>query len=988
MQPSHFPTQRVARLLQNLRSKGTSEPSQNSTVKQVHAGGWYGDKQWVRDKPPMLQRSLSHMHDLVNIAEWWVHDDAIARLLQEAKDAAYCADDLLDELKYYELHYNLDAIQYQFRECYEEIKKDIQEKIEEIDHLINQMGHLRLRDMRQLFIYELAFIPKVDPFAEKAIVGREEDLTKLIRLLDLQGSSSACEAEINRARPENVSVLPVVGSGGVGKTALVHHIFSEKRVQDHFDQLIWMHTSEGFDEKKLITRLIWSLAENEMRSDDLSCLQRFLSNGIIHHSKRLLLVLDDVQEDVCKEDLNGWRSFLAPLKCARSGSTVLVTTRSLKVAEHLGTMKPFVLDGLTYESLWELFRMNAFGSDNSKCNQELGGIGRRIVARLNGSSLGAKILGRLLTMKLDAIYWENILESELWDMPHREMIGSNPALLLSYQYMPSHLRHCFSFCSLYPKDYNLEAEILVNCWVAVGLVAPDGDTLAADIGHLYFQQLVGRSFLQRVTSSKYVMHGLLYDMAQRISSNECFVIKGRDDFLRLPPKVRHVSILGHSGLCSSDLESLKAYTTLRSVVCISIDSNVITTSVLETWFYHLTNLRMLRFISCRLKELPGNVGSLILLRYLDISSCDFEALPDSFWRLDNIEILDAKNCRFHCVPKDIVKLVNLRKVKLKGDLMNQLGCISGVGKLMLLQEMPCYAICDSPGRGIEELKNLNNLRGALEISGIHNVTSKEQAAEADLDKKIHLNTLVLSWHDSLRPDKHNSEQEMEVLEGLRPSPSIKNLELASLRRRRRADQQQVGILARLFITETGSNSSSRGSSPVVFRSLTKLSITWCRKLMSLDNLLLPELLPEIKVIRISNCEELASLPTNQLIKFTHLEDLEVSHCWSLSWEQGLTLPSSLESLKLEACGELTDSLLRCGLRELPVLVSLELQFCSGVECIGGEIWSGLPSLQRLKIFCCQELSSIGGRESIARVEMVDIRHCPKLRELEQPFQRG
>lgn len=48
----------------------------------------------------------------------------------------------------------------------------------------------------------------------------------------------------------------------------------------------------------------------------------------------------------------------------------------------------------------------------------------------------------------------------------------------------------------------------------------------------------------------------------------------------------------------------------------------------------------------------------------------------------------------------------------------------------------------------------------------------------------------------------------------------------------------------------------------------------------------------------------------------------------------------------------------------------------------------MPSLQRLKIFCCQELSSIGGEESIARVESVDIRHCPKLRELEQPFQRG
>jgi hypothetical protein len=184
----------------------------------------------------------------------------------------------------------------------------------------------------------------------------------------------------------------------------------------------------------------------------------------------------------------------------------------------------------------------------------------------------------------------------------------------------------------------------------------------------------------------------------------------------------------------------------------------------------------------------------------------------------------------------------------------------------------------------------------------------------------------------------------------------------------------------------GTSSSSTGSF-TGFRSLTKLSITWCKRLTDLDNFLHPEHLPAIKVIRLSNCEDLVSLPTKSLGEFLHLENLEVSHCWSLNWEQGLTLPLSLKVLKLEACGEFSDSTLSC-LRGLVTLTNLDLQFCPSIESICMQIWSSLLSLENLKIVCCQGLNSIGGSESIAHIRNVDIRHCQKLKELEQPFYRG
>ncbi|KAF7072320.1 hypothetical protein CFC21_077467 [Triticum aestivum] len=314
--------------------------------------------------------------------------------------------------------------------------------------------------------------------------------------------------------------------------------------------------------------------------------------------------------------------------------------------------------------------------------------------------------------------------------------------------------------------------------------------------------------------------------------------------------------------------------------------------------------------------------------------------------------------------------------------------------------MPCFDVSDEPGRRIQELKNMNHIRGILEISGLCSVMGMVQSAEAELDKKIYIDTLILSWHESIRPEKHNSGQEMEVLEGLRPCSNIKHLEvkfymgdglhpswlhedvLSSLASLSISSCPNVATLFGEPSRTGGSTSSSTG-----FRSLTKLCITWCRRLRGLDNFLHPDNLPAIKVVRISNCEDLASLPTKSLGGFVHLEDLEVSHCWSLDWEQSLALPASLKVLKLEACGEFSDSTLSC-LRGLVALASLDLQFCPSIESICTETWSGLVSLQNLKIVCCQGLNSIGGPGSIARIKDVDIRHCPKLKELVQPFRRG
>ena len=125
----------------------------------------------------------------------------------------------------------------------------------------------------------------------------------------------------------------------------------------------------------------------------------------IARTKKLLIVLDDMWDDVLKENGQCWNRFCAPLKNVLPGSMMLVTTRSPQVADRVGTMDPITLQGLKDDVFWNFFKLCAFESGSSSNNDpELEHIGRRIVPKLQGSPLAAKTLGRILRMNLQVAH--------------------------------------------------------------------------------------------------------------------------------------------------------------------------------------------------------------------------------------------------------------------------------------------------------------------------------------------------------------------------------------------------------------------------------------------------------------------------------------------------------------------------------------------------------------------------------------------------------
>ncbi|KAE8701903.1 Detected protein of unknown function [Hibiscus syriacus] len=169
----------------------------------------------------------------------------------------------------------------------------------------------------------------------------------------------------------------------------------------------------------------------------------------------------------------------------------------------------------THDDCLSLFARHALGASDFGGHPHLKTIGEEIVKKCKGLPLAAKILGGLLRAKGKPDEWEDVMKSKIWDLPE-EKSGILPALRLSCHYLPFHLKRCFSYCAIFPKDYEFDKEESILLWMAEGFLHPTkGKKQMEDIGVEYFRDLSSRSFFQQSTGNKtqYLIHDLINVLA-------------------------------------------------------------------------------------------------------------------------------------------------------------------------------------------------------------------------------------------------------------------------------------------------------------------------------------------------------------------------------------------------------------------------------------------------------------------------------------------
>ncbi|XP_021805770.1 disease resistance protein RGA2-like [Prunus avium] len=393
------------------------------------------------------------------------------------------------------------------------------------------------------------------------VIGRESEKEKIVNLLMQQGDDDQSGNSNNK-----VSVIPVVGIGGLGKTTLTKCVYDDKRVVGHFELRMRASVPVDFELTRL-TRLILGSASNTVISDKLTqdILQGRLREAL--KDKKFLLVLDDVWND----DALKW-SQLRDLvtEGAKSGSKILVTTRNISVASIMGTIPTNInLEFLSFEECLSLFVECAFKEGHDKQYPNLFEMGKDIVRKCRGVPLAVKTLGSQLYSKTDEREWKLVRDSEIWKLEREGSGHILPALKLSYTQLPPHLRQCLAYCSHLRKDMiGFNSCQLIRYWMAHGILDQSrvhGNMELEDIGELYFKDLWARSFFQNVIDYhvlyEFDMHDLIHDLVQSVAQGEGFTLKSANT-KDISENVRHLTFLEGGQNVSTTLQKLNKVRTM------------------------------------------------------------------------------------------------------------------------------------------------------------------------------------------------------------------------------------------------------------------------------------------------------------------------------------------------------------------------------------------------------------------------------------------
>ncbi|KAL3497623.1 hypothetical protein ACH5RR_040355 [Cinchona calisaya] len=779
------------------------------------------------------------------------------------------------------------------------------------------------------------------PFVDDSeIVGRDDDISSVKGML----TSSDYKKDL--------PVIAVVGMGGQGKTTLAQLVYNDDAVVRHFNERIWFCVSNDFNVVRLLNEMLQSLTRNKVEMTNREALVKELQEKL--KDKRYLLVLDDVWNEN-QDEWESMRNCLLGIGGSKSKeSKIMVTTRSDVVAEVMRTSYCHHLHILSDDSSWMLLEKIAFAEGGPTRTQALVDIGKRIVRRCGGVPLAIKAIGGLLYSKKDAWEWSEIDRStQIWSNPtYRGMDRVSDAIKLSYDHLPSlSLKQCFAACSIFPKDTLLEMDVLVQMWMAQGLINPlkESSLQMEDIGSNYVNLLLQMSLLQNpekdffnnITRCK--MHDLVHDFSLRVSKNYCFDMEvDSHDQIAAGNDIKAMHLL----LISDKQKRIKKENLKR----ISLK---LRTLVLNGSAYLEDILASFRYISTLIVQnsevevLPTAIGDMKLLSFLDITDTKISTLPDSFTILYNLQTLRVDY--LDELPKGFGKLINLRNFYMSREFS-----LSGIRQLTNLRTLSeIRVVREVGGFQLEELEHLDSLRGTLKISGLEDVSGPESAAKANLWRKSNIHMLELIWDPHM--EDHNG---IEILEGLKPHSNLRSLTIVDF---------QCSSIPSWMVTK---------NHPLLLYYLVKIKLEtmpYCKQIPPLGDL------PYLQVIKINGLESVECIGS-EFYGCTNLDGASNSHETAVT-----TLFPALRKLDLRYMRELSkwsDAMIQSNSSSVYLFPLLEkLYLCNLPELELLPNLGDLKCLRTLTIEDCKNLTRLPISKELVSLEKLVISWCPNLSSL-------
>jgi len=271
--------------------------------------------------------------------------------------------------------------------------------------------------------------------------------------------------EGNEPSKQQSKIVSIVGTGGLGKTSLANAVYEKLRAQ--LDYCAFVSVSQTPD--MIFKCMLNDFGEkfNTKTQDEgelIKQLREFLQN------KRYFIVIDDIW------DIMHWKIIKYALPDNNDGYKIITTSRILQVAEHAGgtyKMKPLSLN----DSRKLLYR-RIFGNENKDNNddketcpdKDLAEVCDRILKKCASVPLAIITMARVLACKVrNKMDWYEVYNSVGTGLENSlDVENMRKVLSFSYYDLPSHLRTCLLYLSVFPEDYEINKDRLIWMWIAEG----------------------------------------------------------------------------------------------------------------------------------------------------------------------------------------------------------------------------------------------------------------------------------------------------------------------------------------------------------------------------------------------------------------------------------------------------------------------------------------------------------------------------------------
>ncbi|XP_054817056.1 putative disease resistance RPP13-like protein 1 [Prosopis cineraria] len=646
-----------------------------------------------------------------------------------------------------------------------------------------------------------------------------------------------------------LSVISIVGMGGLGKSTLAQLVYNDRKVMDEFEVKVWVCVSEEFD----VFRVTRTIYEAITMSKDNYYRSKYASNQI-----------DEI------------------------------TTRSEKVVSIMNSTKALPLKLLPGKDSWLLFSKYALRDrDILHPNSDLEEIGRKICKKCKGLPLALKAIGSLLYTEGSHEQWNDILKSEIWEEKSDNKIL--PSLRLSYRYLPSYLKRCFSYCSIFPKDYDFDKDHLIQLWMAENFLPCAHQSKDARQEMKRILLCMTLSMIWQKDEYGKFCHRLELDEASNLSKF-----------------TRHVSYLRDIYETPKRFEALYQANRLRTFLPLTmLDFNWarwMSTKVIHDLLSNFPCMRVLSLsdYSSNIVELPDSIGNMKHLRYLDLSETKLRILPNSVCQLYHLQTLKLWRCwDLKKLPMDLHKLISLRHLDFRETAVREMP--KQLGKLKNLQVLSSFIVGKYEETNIKQLKELD-LCGSISISELQNIVSPVDALAVNLKTKIYLEELRLEWS----MDNEKSQNDKDVLEKLQPYQNLKRLSISSYGGDGFPDWFVDLSLSKIVSLELR-NCKYCSSLPSLglFPYLKSLSIVGFDSIVAIG----PEFhgnssyTTSLEILRFGDMEAWEEWKyENMSLSFPHIQELSLENCPKLKGHLPPQLPS-LRTLVIVNCEKLVDSIL-------------------------------------------------------------------------------